>query len=89
MRDSAHQRILEFISGLETQITTINVVSKCESKFTMVEILRFDFFVVNGLQSLMIPLLHFTIAQPFEEKVSWENLIIKDFESITIKIELS
>lgn len=47
VRNSAHQCGLEFFRCFETEITTINVVSKSESEFTIVEIIGGDLFVVD------------------------------------------
>ena len=89
MRDSAHQRILKFLRRLETQITTIDVVGEGERELTMEEVSGLNFFVIYRLQSLLVSLLHLAVAQPFEEKLGRENLVVEDFKPITIKIELS
>ena len=88
VRNPGDKTMLELLSSFEAQVPTVNVVGESKRKFSVVKVVRTDFFVVDRSQSVLISRFKDVVRQPFEEHLVREYGFIEDFQSVCVELQL-
>ena len=86
--NSVDERLPEIRRVLEAQVAAVYVVRQRERELSLMEVRRVR-SIIQTCQRLMIPLDHFTVADPFEHELVWENALIVNFKPILVELQLS
>ena len=85
--DFIDERLPEVLSIFEAKVTTVNIVSKGETKLALVEVGGVS-AVVEAHQGLMVALHHLAIADPFEHELEGEDALVVNLEPVWVKLQL-
>jgi hypothetical protein len=87
MRCPRYQCFLKFLWSLKAEISTVDVILKCERELTVVELFWEDLSVLETQKhscGRCIP--QFEVAQPFKHQVIWECFIVIYLQQVNVKV---
>ena len=89
VRATVYESLLELVRRFEAQVPAVNVAGERERELALVKVLRQHVLVLEGLQLLRVVLLHLVVAEPLEEELVREHLLVEDLEPIRVEGQLA